>query len=289
MNKLTLFIFTFLGFLSYSQIVNGTIVSSEDNSPIGFVKIGVENLAIGNLTDENGNFKIDLTGIDKNSKIKIEVAGFETYMNDVSTFTVEGPIKISLNPKITNIEEVSILGKNYIEQNLGSNSKMKKPNILFISRNSDYAKKNLSKEQLEKIQNPEVAIQIDSKKKSKILRINMNFAKFELTNSINSRFTIYSEKNGLPNEIINSEDILFDINKNNIKDGVFTLNVSDKNIWIKDKIFIAYQILEPNFNDEFRICAGLFGKGFLRVYVENWQKTSAGVVPAINIDVKTEK
>ena len=289
MNKLTLLIFTFWGFFSFSQIISGTLLSSEDNSPIRFAKIGVENLQVGSLTDDNGNFSIDLTGIDKNSQSKIEVAGFETYLNKVSTLELTNPIKISLNPRVISIEEVSILGKNYVDQNLGSNSKMKRPHILFISRSSDYAKKNFNKEQLEKMQNPEVAIQIDNKKRSKLLRIKMNFAKFELNNSLRSRFTIYSEKNGIPNEIINSEDIIFEISKQNIKNGVFTLDVSDKNIWINDRIFVAYQVLEPDFSDEFWISAGLFGKGFLRVYVENWQKISAGVVPAINIDVKTEK
>ena len=176
MNKLTLLIFTFWGFFSFSQIISGTLLSSEDNSPIRFAKIGVENLQVGSLTDDNGNFSIDLTGIDKNSQIKIEVAGFETYLNKVSTLELTNPIKISLNPRVISIEEVSILGKNYVDQNLGSNSKMKRPHILFISRSSDYAKKNFNKEQLEKMQNPEVAIQIDNKKRSKLLRIKMNFA-----------------------------------------------------------------------------------------------------------------
>ena len=139
------------------------------------------------------------------------------------------------------------------------------------------------------MQNPEIAIQINNKKKSKILRININFAKFELSNSVLSRFTIYSEHNGLPKGIINSEDILFNLNKNDIKNGVFTLDVSDKNIWVKDKVFVAYQVLEPNFDGEFWICTGFLGNGLLRKYVENWQKISASIVPAINIDVSTEK
>ena len=288
MDKIITIILTFLGVLCFSQNISGIIISSEDNSPIRFAKIGIEESVIGTLTDENGNFSIDLTGVDRNSKVKVEIAGFENYSATVSTFSPNSLAKIFLSPRIINIEEVFILGGKFIEKNLGSSSKIKKPHIFFIPASSESVVNKLDKEKIVSTQNPEVAIQIDSKKKSKILRINMNFAKFNLNNSVLSRFTIYSEKDGFPNQIINSEDLIFNLKKDDLKDGVFTLDVSQNNIWIENKIFVSYQVLEPHFENEFWICVGFFGKGFLRMYVENWKKISKSIVPAINIDVITE-
>lgn len=289
MRKTFTFILLLLGIISFSQIIKGKVISSEDSSAVSFAKVGIENLPIGTLTNNNGDFSIDVTEVDKKHRIKIEAAGYNIFVNEISAILTKAPEQILLIPKIINIAEVSIVGKNYKEEKIGSNSKNKRPNIRFASDNSEFVKNKSTDKQPRTFQYPEIAILIDAKKRSKITKINMNFAKFELQNSVLSRFIIYSEKNGFPDQIINADDLTFTLEKSKIKSNIFTLDVTNKNIWIDGKTFVSYQILDPTFNGEFRISTGFFGTGMLRMFVEQWKKLSSGIAPAINVDVRMEQ
>lgn len=289
MRKTSTFILLFLQIIGFAQIINGKVISSEDSSAVSFAKVGIENLPIGTLTNNNGEFSINMTEVDKKSSIRVEAAGFDIFIKEISAMSIEKPEEIMLVPKTINIAEVSIVGKIYKDEKIGSDSKAKRPNILFTSNNSEFSKNNFTADQLRTFQNPEIAILIAPKKRSKITKINMNIAKFELPNSVFSRFIIYSEKNGFPDQIINSDDLTFKLEKSNIKSNVFTLDVTNKNIWIDGNIFVSYQVLDPGFNGEFRISSGFFGKGMLRMFVEHWKKLSVGIVPAINVDLKAEQ
>ncbi len=289
MRKTFTFVLLFLGIMSFSQIIKGRVISGEDGSAVSFAKVGIENVPIGTVTNKTGDFLLDVTGLDKKHRIKIEAAGYNTFLKEISDVSTEAPEQILLMPRITEIAEVTVVAKNYKNEKLGSTSKNKRPNIRFASGNPETANNKFTDKQPKTFQYPEIAILIDAKKRSKITKINMNLAMFELPNPVLSRFIIYSEKNGVPDQIINSEDLLFTLDKESIKSNVFTLEVTNQNIWVEGKIFVSYQILDPTFSGEFKISTGFFGIGMLRMFVEHWKKLSAGIAPAINIDVKMEQ
>lgn len=286
MRKIALLLFFITNFC-FSQIIKGTLISSEDNSSIQYAKIGFENIEKGNFSDENGNFTLDLTNIDRKSVVKIEVAGFQTYQISVEKILQINPISIALNPRINEIEEVVISSKNYTSKNLGYNSKSKKLHIDYLPKNSKVLEKRYTKEELEKPQ-MEIAVPIQSKNKSKITRININFAKFDVGKPMPARFIIYKDLEGKPDKILNEEDLLFELSNANLKDDTFTLDVTDKNIWFSGKIFVSFQPLDRNFSGSFWISAGILGNAYARSFVEKWKKLPASFVPAINIDVKME-
>ena len=85
MKKIT-FVLTFLlSIFGYSQIISGEIFN-QDKKPISGARIGIENTDFGDLSDENGNFQIDLTNFDKNSSLKIYVSEFQPYIIKISDF-----------------------------------------------------------------------------------------------------------------------------------------------------------------------------------------------------------
>lgn len=278
----------FIANFVYAQIIAGILISSEERLPVRYAKIGFNNIERGNFSDDHGKFTLDLSGIDKKSMIKIEVAGFQTYQITVEKIAQISPLIVTLIPRITDIEEVAISSKAFITKNLGYNSKSKNLHIDFLPKNILLSKGRYTDEELEKPQ-MELAVPIESKDKSKIIKININFAKFNLEKAISARFIIYSEVNGKPDQIWNKEDLLFQISNDNVKNNVFTLDISDKNIWFTGKIFISFQPLEKDFSDSFWISAGVFGNAYARSFLEKWRKMPMSLVPAINIDVKTKK
>ena len=271
-----------------SQTIHGTIVYNETKQPVPFAKIGILNENLGAIADEKGNFSLDFTNVNKSSNLIVEVAGFKPYQIFVGKFINQSNHQIFLEERITDIMEVVISAKKFKDANLGYNSKSKKIHIDYLSKNSVGAKKRYSEEELNQPQS-EIAISIETKKNTKLIKINLNFAQFTLDKPIPARFNIYDEKDGKPNQLVNSQDLVFEISKGAIKDGVFTFDVSRKNIWLKGKHFISFQPLDRNFEGNFFVSAGFLGKAFQRSYLEPWRVLPASIVPAINVDVKIER
>ncbi|MNY39504.1 hypothetical protein D3C86_1741880 [compost metagenome] len=101
------------------------------------------------------------------------------------------------------------------------------------------------------------------------------------------RYSIYSEKNGLPYQNILEEEINAELTKDAIKDGTFTVDVNDRNIWIQGKFFVGIHFLKQ-FKGEMQISAAMLRTGYVREFYSAWQKVMIAA-PAINIDVKVDK
>lgn len=254
-----------------SQTISGTIFSKEENKPIPYVKIGIENQNIGAIANEKGAFSIDLSTINPKKNIIIEVSGYEKYSVPVENFIKNNNQTIFLEDRVKDIQEVKIIPKKYVDKNWGVNSKTKKVQFNHTpSRN----KEDLSKE---------VAIELSTRKKAKIQKINLNIPIMTADRPVFVRFNVYDENF---NSIV-LEDISTVISPESIIDDTFTINVADKNIWVKNKFFVGLQILNY-FEGSLTLSGVPFKPAFYRNYLGNWEKVPV-VCPAINIDVKVEK
>lgn len=143
MSKLFKFLaIIFCGILN-AQTINGKIISKENNSAIPFARIGIENENFGAIADEKGNYSIDLTNVDQNKNITVQVGGFENFSQSVQNF-ISGNHIISLNEKVVDIQEVKLNPKRYSEKNWGTNAKTKKVQFGFNpARTKEDKSKNL--------------------------------------------------------------------------------------------------------------------------------------------------
>ncbi|MGA9212910.1 carboxypeptidase-like regulatory domain-containing protein [Kaistella sp.] len=272
MKKASLLFILFWGFLMNAQIVSGTILSKEDKQPIPYAKIGIENENTGTIADENGHFKIDLTNIDLNKTLKIEVGGFEKYASTIDQFLKEKQHLIFLTEKVKDIQEVIINPKKYIRKNWGINTKTQSIQIGHIPSKSE---EDLSKE---------VAMLFKTNKKAKIEKININISNFKTDKPVFIRFTVY-DKN--LNSIL-TEDLHDEITSDKIVDNTYSYDVSKNNIWVNNDFYIGIQLLN-RFEGAFYMSGALMGnKTIYRNYLGEWKKVPL-VSPAINIDVKVEK
>ncbi|ROI00726.1 alpha/beta fold hydrolase [Chryseobacterium daecheongense] len=263
------------GIYGYAQVISGTVFSSEENKPIPYVKIGVEKETSGTISDENGQFSIDLSQADKTHKIRIEVAGFENYTTSVLDFIKNNDQKIFLKEKVKNIQEVKLTPKKFVDKNWGVNTKTK--HVLY-SVNPELRREDFL---------GETALEFNASKRSKIKNINLNVASYQSDRPVVMRYVIYSEKNGFPDQNILDEEITVKLTEDMIKSGTFVLDVNDRNIWVQGKFFIGIQFLKE-FEGKVTISAALFRTGFIRKFYGNWEKMTLAA-PAINIDVKVDK
>ncbi|MFP3833184.1 alpha/beta fold hydrolase [Chryseobacterium sp. SIMBA_028] len=275
MKKLTALFFILAVYSLDAQIVSGTIISKNDNQPIPYVKVGIEKKTNGTISDEKGNFSIDLSELEPQQIVKIEVPGYELYKETIQDFKKHDQQKIFLKEKIKNIKEISIKPKKLVDKNWGVNTKTK--SVLY-SVNPTLSKQDFL---------GETALEFNAKKRSKIKNINLNIARYTSTEPVLMRYSIYSEKNGFPDKNILDEEITVELTEDMIKDGTYTLDVNNHNIWVQGKFFVGIQFLKE-FNGSIKISAALFRTGFIREFYGDWVKMSIAA-PAINIDVKMDK
>lgn len=275
MKKYTALCFLFAASVFNAQVISGTIISKSENQPIPYVKIGVAKKTTGTISDAKGNFSIDLSNLDSQQKIKIEVPGYDPYEESVQDFKAHDQQKIFLTEKTKNIKEIAIKPKKLVDKNWGVNTKTKSV-AYFV--NPEFDKKSFL---------GETALEFNAKKRSKIKNINLNIASYISKQPVLMRYSIYSEKNGFPDKNILDEEITVELTGDMIKDGTYTLDVNDRNIWVQGRFFVGIQFLKA-FEGKIKISAALFRTGFLREFYGDWQKMSIAA-PAINIDVKMDK
>lgn len=258
-----------------AQVISGTVISKNENQPVPYVKIGIEKENAGTVSDEKGNFSIDLSRFDPSRKLKVEVPGYELYTETVQDFRNQNHHQIFLKEKIKDIKEVNIKVKKLVDKNWGVNTKTK--HVLY-SVNPKFRKVDFL---------GETALEFNTSRRSKIKNINLNIASYVSDKPVLMRYSIYTEKNGFPDKNILDEEITVELTQDMIKDGTYTLDVNDRNIWVQGKFFIGIQFLKE-FDGMIKISAALFRTGFMRTFYGDWHKMALAA-PAINIDVKVDK
>ena len=274
--KQTFGIFTilFYGILT-AQTINGKIISKENNEPIPFARIGIENENFGAIADENGNYSIDLTNIDRNKNLTVQIGGFINFSQSIQNF-IDGNHTISLNEKVVEIQEVVLNPKKYYEKNWGTNAKTKKVQFGF---NPARSKEDKSKE---------FGVDFNNNKNIKLQKINLNIVDLKTDKPLLINFNIYSKKDGLPDISLLNENLTIELTKDKIKDGTFSFDVSDKNVWInKQDFFVTMQVMN-GFDGWIYLSGAMFKNVYYRNFYGPWLKKTIAQ-PALNIDLKIEK
>lgn len=274
-------IFAFLLFISslnvYSQTING-IVQNENRSIIVGAIIGVEGEGIGDITDKNGGFSINLTDIDKNKNLIFYLGGYEPYKIKISDFIKQKGHNIILKEKTINIEPVVINSNNLIEKNIGVNSKSKRSYCGFNSKSN----KQLLKE---------YAIKFKNNKRLKLKNININISEYKISNPLLLIFDVYSSKNNMPDKSLLVKSLSTEIKDNSgIKNNTISLNISDENIWVEDDFYVSVRVAN-DFEGYLYLSGNILAmsqKTYYRYYYGMWESFTGGA-PSINLDVLIKK
>ena len=158
-----------------------------------------------------------------------------------------------------------------VSKNWGINAKTKKIQFIY---NPQKNLQDISKE---------LALPFATEKRTKIEKININFAYFESDRPIFIRYNVYDEN---WNSVL-SEDISTVMTTEQIKDGEFSYDISSKNLWVENKFYVSFQILN-SFKGSIAVSGTVFKPAFYRKNFGEWERTPT-VSPALNIDVKVIK
>jgi hypothetical protein len=99
-------LFSLLVLQLHSQVITGKIYDASSGAPLEYVSIGIIETSVGTITDEKGNFNIEVKGLSTNARVRFSMIGFKS-----QTFTIE---QLSLKENIIKLENEAVQLKEVI-------------------------------------------------------------------------------------------------------------------------------------------------------------------------------
>jgi hypothetical protein len=227
MNKRDFYVIAVLVLLSsqiYGQLQKGIVLSTETNSGIGFVSIGIIGKNIGTVADEKGNFTINIDPGFDNDSLKFSMIGYEPVTFSVKQFKVLPEKKIYLKPLVYNLKEVRISARASKMVTMGI--QVKSSSLL-----SGFAYNNPG---------AELGINITVRKPVMLSDINFNVARCTF-DSVTYRLNVYQlEGNGKYRNIL-VRPVYITFSKNKIKKAI-TFDLRNYSIRIEGVVLITMEL-----------------------------------------------
>jgi len=92
-------------------VVTGTVLSSDDGTPLPGVNILIKNTTAGTVTDVDGNYRLEVPN--ENTTLVFSFVGYTTQEILVGTRSV---IDLSLVPDVSQLEEIIIVGYGTLQE-----------------------------------------------------------------------------------------------------------------------------------------------------------------------------
>lgn len=221
-----LFFSVFFGFEIQAQSIEGKVTNNQDGSPIEYVNIGIVDVALGTITDKDGNFKLDVKGLPLESKVAISMVGFKA-----QTFTIEKLLKSS---NLIKLQEISYHIEEVIIKPNGSIRKIGTTNFTRGGGVCGWGGTQFSS-------GHELGLQMDlgnTPVELKSLHIRLYKQSFDSTLL---RLHIRDVKGNLPNNELLKENILVNITK---ESGWVEIDISNYNIVLSGEVILTLEWLK---------------------------------------------
>ena len=219
-----LFFVLFIPGLIFSQSQKGKVLSSEANWGIGYVNIGIIGKNVGTVSDEFGNFTINLDNIYNNDSLRFSIIGYESKTFLVGNFKENLIKNVYLNPKLYDLHEVKVTYHRSKEIRLGTP-------VLSNSLKSGFANNDLGSE---------LGIKVNVKNRVELKDINLNVAVCTF-DSVTYRLNIYQSVNNTEYKNILTEPIYISFSKDKIN-NVITFDLTKYSIIIKGNVLITLEL-----------------------------------------------
>jgi len=257
---------------TFAQQISCRIVSSANQEAIAYANVGVPGKETGTVTNETGNFILDLSNITDDYSVRISIIGFETRDILISELKKMNNGDIELQPKIYELGETLVLPENFKRKKLGVcnfSSKM-------LAGFSDH------------VLGKEMGIMMENKKLARLHRINLNIASCD-HDTIFYRINIYRvlDKRKMQLDNVLSKPLYINIPKSKTKNNI-SIDVSNQNLCIEGDFLVSVEYVKDLKKGNLLFSCGLGKSTYYRSTSQaNWKKIPIGV--AINVEADVQK
>jgi hypothetical protein len=247
-----------------AQVLKGRILDKQSNKPIEFASIGFLHRDAGTVSDEKGNFRLNLQNIRPIDTLKISMLGYESQQFLVREF--EGMLSqqnsiISLLPQSRNLQEIVIKPKKTKTLLAGNTTNSQIISAGFVSN-------DLGSE-------VGTVLRYNKKKPGKLENVNFNIA-YNSFNNLLFRVNIYDFKNGKVGENLLKEPLYLETSMDS---GTLTLDLSEKNIYVHNDCLLTLEWIKDFGKKGLMFSAGFFNSDSYsrKVSQGDWNKAPVGL------------
>jgi hypothetical protein len=269
----------FFPVLLFGQTYSGKIIDEKTKSPVLYANIGVLNQSIGTVSNENGNFKLNLTTKVKNTDtIRVSMIGFEMkdyIVKDFKKAFANGG-QLTLIAKDYKLDEVTIIPKDYKTLLVGNTKRMDNMSIKFDANDMGQ----------------EMAVQIKIKKRRTLIDkvfVNINECTYD---SIFYRLNIYEydKKAKLPGKNVLPKPVYINLAKEEI-DKTIEVDISHLNVLVQDDFVISLEFVKDLGEGELALSANFMkSKGLARETSQGkWITVPIKFGPSISAEIRQEQ
>jgi hypothetical protein len=218
------FFLLFISGLVFSQSQRGRVLSSETNSGIGFVDVGIIGKNIGTVTDKAGNFTLTLDNIYNNDSIRFSMIGYEPKSLLAGQFKTDSIKNVYLKPVLYALKEVRVIYHKPRKIILGTE-------VVSNDLRSGFGSNDLG---------CELGIKIHVRGQVKLKDINLNVAVCTY-DSVTYRLNIYQSDNKIDYKNILTVPIYISFSKDKIN-NVITFDLWKYSIIVEGNVIIALEL-----------------------------------------------
>lgn len=209
---------------AFCQYHKGKVMSSETLEGIGYVSIGVIGRNVGTVSDENGNYSINITGARHDDSLRFSMIGYNPKCMLLSQYGKTSENDIYLEPKSYALDEVKVVYCKPKKIQLGSP-------VVTDDLRSGFDSNDLGSE---------LGIQVSIKRKVRLKDINLNIAKCTY-DSVTYRLNIYRADNKKVYRNLLDKPVYISFTGDQIVD-VLTFDLSEYSIILEGNILIALEL-----------------------------------------------
>ena len=204
--------------------IRGKIIDSETGLSLPYVNIGIPRTNIGTVSDNQGEFDLHLKeDIYLNDSIRFSFIGYKTEEFPISSLSKKENY-IELIPEISQLQEVVFSSEEPKHKKLGRNHTGLKTLWYNLYTAGEEADDRLSKE---------FGMKFKLRNDCRVNSLNFYIGQNEYS-SVKFRVNFYRLEDNLPGELLNKEDIVFEV-KNGVS-GWFTVDLVSYNIYLKEEL-----------------------------------------------------
>jgi hypothetical protein len=220
-------LFSLTSFNCYSQQIKGIVIDENTGEKLVYVHIGVEDRNVGTISDDQGEFQIELEKIDNNEKILFSSIGYETKVLIKSSIEKD-KLVIKLKPTIYELEEVIV-----------TTTKNKSENKRIKLGRYKLTKTTTGQSGIDKFGfGGEWGIQIKyTGIKYYLEEVNFH-TKFNTVDSVLYRINVYNAEGGLPTKLNMTQFV-----KSYKKDKWIKANFLSHDLLIEDDIIVTFELV----------------------------------------------
>jgi hypothetical protein len=264
--------FCILPLFGFAQTsIAGQIIDADSQQPLPYVNVGLVDLNLGTVTDEEGFFEFEVSdGVDTNALLRLSMIGFQTIEYSLKDYIEQDLFFIPMAEETTALDEVVVSTQRTKFENkiLGNKTTSKMIYSAFTTN---------------RLGN-EMGFVVRQRKRPMILKkFNISIVQNDFF-PLRFRLNFYTVENGMPAKTLLDQNILIETD---IESGIITKDLSPYEIVIDQDFFVAIEWIEDLGPGNLFFSGGFFGSPLIAREVSQgtWSKVGTASV-GMNVEVR---